>query len=207
MVKSITELDTTEVLSRLKNDVSLSNIELLQKSMPKFYTLKLDKFPSSSVSNLLKKELLNISSITKVEVFAKTYNKIYYVLKLMKSIVCVFVAFVAVTSLLLVLKQTQIWTYEHQERISVMNLFGASFWTKSAVLYKSAVMDSIIAVLLTVGVFTLMDNLAFVQSIFEELSINVPNFILHENGVILLVISLFVSIISTTIAMLKVKKV
>ncbi|MDR1555217.1 MAG: ABC transporter permease [Campylobacteraceae bacterium] len=207
IIKSISELDTTEVLSRLKNDVSLSNIELLQKSMPKFYTLKLDRFPSSSVSNSLKNDLLKIGPITKVEIFAKTYNKIYYVLKLMNFVVFVFVIFAAVTSLLLVLKQTQIWTYEHHERIFVMNLFGASFWTKSAVLYRSAIIDSLIAVFLTIAVFVLMNNLAFVQNIFKELDINTPDFILHKNGVILLIISLFISIVSTTIAMFKVKRV
>ncbi|MDR1284873.1 MAG: ABC transporter permease [Campylobacteraceae bacterium] len=207
IIKSINELDTAEVLNRLKNDVSLSNVELLQKSMPKFYTLKLDRFPSSSVSSSLRKDLLKINSITKVEIFAKTYNKIYYVLKLMNFIVSVFVVFAAVTSLLLVLKQMQIWIYEHQERIFVMNLFGASFWTKSAVLYRSAIVDSLLAVLLTIATFILIDNLEFTQDIFKELGIDAPSFVLHENGAVLLVISLVISIISTTIAMLKVKKV
>ncbi|MDR1460657.1 MAG: ABC transporter permease [Campylobacteraceae bacterium] len=207
IIKSMSELDTAEVLSRLKNDVSLSNIDLLQKSMPKFYTLKLSKFPNSSVSDSLKRDLLKIKSITKVEIFAKTYNKIYYVLRLMKFIVAIFVVFAALTSLLLVLKQMQIWTYEHQERIFVMNLFGASFWTKSAVLYKSAVADSFLAALLTIMTFVLINSLEFTQSIFKELGIDAPNFILYENGAVLLAISLIVSVVSTTVAMLKVKRV
>ncbi|MDR0580417.1 MAG: ABC transporter permease [Campylobacteraceae bacterium] len=207
IIKSVTELDTSEVLSRLKNEVSLSNIELLQKSMPKFYTLKLDKFPSINVSNSLKKDLLKIGSITKVEIFAKTYNKIYYVLKLMNFIVFVFVVFAAIASLLLILKQTQIWTYEHQERIFVMNLFGASFWTKSAVLYKSAIVDSFVAVILTIAIFVLADKIVFVQNVFEELGISAPEFILHKNGAVLLAIALVVSIFSTTVAMSKVRRV
>ncbi|MDR2341922.1 MAG: ABC transporter permease [Campylobacteraceae bacterium] len=207
IIKSVTELDISEVLSRLKNEISLSNIELLQKSMPRFYTLKLDKFPSINVSNSLKKDLLKIGSITKVEIFAKTYNKIYYVLKLMNFIVLIFVVFAAIVSLLLILKQTQIWTYEHQERIFVMNLFGASFWTKSAVLYKSAVIDSFVAVFLTIAVFVLADKIIFIRNIFEELGISAPKFVLYENGIILLVISLFISIFSTTVAMSKVRRV
>ncbi|MDR0408551.1 MAG: ABC transporter permease [Campylobacteraceae bacterium] len=207
IIKSISELDTADVLNRLKNDVSLSNIELLQKSMPKFYTLKLNRFPSSSVSDSLKKDLLDINSITKVEIFAKTYNKIYYVLKLMNFVVCVFVIFAAITSLLLVLKQMQIWTYEHQDRMFVMNLFGASFWTKSAVLYKSAVADSFLAVILTIIIFIFINNLQLIEDIFQELNVSVPSFAIYEDGVILLIISLIISIVSTTIAMLKVKKV
>jgi cell division transport system permease protein len=207
IIKSIAKLDTTNILGRLTSEVSLSNIELLQKSMPRFYTLKLDKFPSSSVSNSLKNDLLKTASISKVEIFAKTYNKIYYVLRLMNFIVSIFVAFAAVTSLLLVLKQTQIWTYEHQERIFVMNLFGASFWTKSSVLYRSAVIDSILAVFLTIIIFILIKNLPFMQDIFDELGITIPDFIIYKDGVILFVISLVISIVSTTLAMFKVKRV
>jgi cell division transport system permease protein len=207
IIKSINELDTTEVLSRLKNDVSLANIDLLQKSMPKFYTLKLDRFPSSSISNSLKNDLLNIKSVTKVEIFAKTYNKIYYVLKLMNFIVSVFVVFATVTSLLLMLKQTQIWTYEHQERISVMNLFGASFYTKSAVLYRSAIIDSFLAVFLTIVIFIFINDLTFVRNVFEELGINAPKFTLYKDGIALIIIAISISMVSTTIAMFKVKRV
>jgi cell division transport system permease protein len=205
IIKSIEELNPDSVLNRLKSDISLPNMELLQKAMPKFYTIKLDRFPSSSLSSSLRNDLLKKQSITKVEDFAKTYNKIYYVLKLMNFIVCVFVVFVAITALLLVAKQMQIWTYEHQERMYVMNLFGASLWKKSAPLYKSATIDSLLAAFLTICVFVVISELPYMQNIFAELGINAPKFLIYKEGVILFGIALLIAIVSATLAIFKVR--
>jgi cell division transport system permease protein len=206
IIKSIEELNPDSILDRLKSDISLPNMELLQKAMPKFYTIKLDKFPSSSVANSLKNDLLKKPSITQVEVFAKTYNKIYYVLKLMNFIITIFVLCVAVTSLLLVEKQMQIWTYEHSERIYIMDLFGASLWKKSAPLYKSAMLDSLLAAFLSICVFVAISELPYMQNVFAQLGINAPKFLIYKEGAFLVGSALFIAIASATLAIFKVRR-
>ncbi|MDR2080990.1 MAG: ABC transporter permease [Campylobacteraceae bacterium] len=207
IIKSVEIIDTENILARFKNDVTLQHMEAVKESMPKFYTLKLDRFPSSSVANSLKNDLLKYPSITKVEIFAKTYNKIYHMLKLLNFIVTVFAFFIVITSLLLIIKQMRIWTYEHQERMFVMNLFGASYWRKSAVLYKMAVTDSFLASFGTAVIFYILDKIPTAASALTELNIAVPHFNILIEGGMLFGIALVISIISTTLAMMKVKQV
>ncbi|MDR1976284.1 MAG: ABC transporter permease [Campylobacteraceae bacterium] len=203
IIKSVEEIDTATVLERFKN----SYMEALKESMPKFYTLKLERFPTSSVINSLKNDLLKYPAVTRVEIFAKTYNKIYHILKLLNLIVSIFAVFIATVSLLLITKQMRIWTYEHQERMFVMNLFGASYWRKSAVLYKMAVTDSFIASLITSAIFFLFDKIPISVNALAELNIKAPAFNILTEGGALLCIALVISIISTTLAMMKVKQV
>ncbi|MDR2790596.1 MAG: hypothetical protein LBB59_06445 [Campylobacteraceae bacterium] len=207
VIKSIEIIDLENTLSRFKDDVTLQHMEAIKESMPKFYTLKLDRFPSASIANSLKNDLLKYPSITKVEIFAKTYNKIYHMLKLLDFIVTVFAIFIVITSLLLIVKQMRIWTYEHQERMFVMNLFGASYWRKSAVLYKMAVTDSFLASFGAAVIFFLLDKAPTAANALRELNIAVPHFNIFMEGSILLGIALVISIVSTTLAMMKVKQV
>jgi cell division transport system permease protein len=206
IIKSIEEIDTATILERFKRDAAFSYMQNLKESMPKFYTLKLDSFPSDTVSNILKKDLLKFPSVTRVEIFAKTYNKIYHTLKLLKFVITVFTIFIAIISLLLIKKQMRIWTYEHQERMFVMNLFGASFWKKSAVLYKMAVMDSITASFCTAVIFFIFDKIPIAVGALAELNIKVPPFNILTEGGMLLGIALVISIVSTTLAMMRVKQ-
>jgi cell division transport system permease protein len=207
IIKSVKEIDTTTVLGRFKNDAAFLYMESLKESMPKFYTLKLEHFPSDTIANSLKNDLLKYPSVTRVEIFAKTYNKIYYILKLLNFVVSVFTVFIAVISLLLITKQMRIWTYEHQERMFVMNLFGASFFKKSAVLYKMAVMDSVIAAFCAAMIFFMINKIPIIVNTLSELNINVPSFSILTEGGILFGIALIISVVSTTLAMTKVKQV
>jgi cell division transport system permease protein len=207
IIKSIEEIDTTTVLERFKNDMAFSYMENLKESMPKFYTLKLERFPSDTIANSLKNDLLKYPSVTRVEIFAKTYNKIYHILKLLNFIVSVFTVFITIISLLLITKQMRIWTYEHQERIFVMNLFGASFWRKSAVLYKMAITDSVIAAFCTTVIFYIFDKIPIAVSALSQLNIKAPPFNVLAEGGTLFGIALIISIVSTTLAMMKVKQV
>ena len=47
----------------------------------------------------------------------------------------------------------EIWKYAHQERMQVMEIFGAPLMLRSGVLFRIAVVDAFIATLLTSGVF------------------------------------------------------
>jgi cell division transport system permease protein len=207
IIKSVEEIDTADVLARFKNDVAIQYMDALKESMPKFYTLKLDRFPSSSIISSLKNDLVQYPSITRVEIFAKTYNKIYHMLKLVNFIITVFAVFIVIISLLLITRQMRIWTYEHQERMFVMNLFGASYWRKSAVLYKMAVTDSFLASFCAAVIFFMIDKIPIAADALSELNINVPSFNLFTEGGTLFGIALVISIVSTTLAMMKVKQV
>ena len=54
---------------------------------------------------------------------------------------------------LLIVRQMEVWRFEHSDRMSIMSIFGAPVWLRSAVLYRLAFVDSIISVLIVGGLF------------------------------------------------------
>lgn len=76
-VESISEISSKKILDRLKNDMSSKNLALLQVALPKFYSLKLSTMPNTKKIESIKQKLLGISTITRIETFAKTLSLIH----------------------------------------------------------------------------------------------------------------------------------
>ena len=47
---------------------------------------------------------------------------------------------------MLIIKQLEVWKLEHNERMYIMELFGAPFWFRGLALFKIAIIDSIISI-------------------------------------------------------------
>lgn len=199
-------MSTKNIIERLKGDISSKNLSLLKIALPKFYSLKLTKFPNKKRLENIRKRLKMHSHITKVEVFAKTHDKIYRIFIVAKSMAYIFTIFIFVISLLLMLKQMRIWVLEHKERMDIMSLFGAAFWMKSAPLYRLAIIDSIVATIVVILIFYFIPQTSFIQDIASELKIIVPKISVFQEGSILLIVGLFFALISVSLVMLRVKK-
>lgn len=102
-------LDPKDLIDRLKNDISDKNLKVLRDSLPKFYSIKLDYLPTQNELNTIKNQLLSIPSISKVETFAKTHDKVYSLLVLMKFVFWLFLFIIILLSFVLFLKQMRIW--------------------------------------------------------------------------------------------------
>lgn len=206
-VSALSEISSKKILDRLKNDMSSKNLSLLQVALPKFYSLKLDQFPDSKTIEGIKEKLLSHSSITRVETFAKTHDKIFKIFLLLKSMIYVFSGFIAFIALLLVFKQIRIWTYEHSRRMSIMSLFGASFFMKSAMLYRMTIVDSLISALLVCLFYSLAPKLALVQEFALEIDITIPEFDFLYDGSALIGMALLFSLVAVTLVARKIGRV
>ena len=82
-----------------------------------------------------------------------------------------------------------------------MELFGAPFWFRGAVLFKIALIDSLIAVFISMSAIYFITNSALFYSILKDLNISLNINYLKEMA-ILLGISLGISIISSVIVVL-----
>jgi cell division transport system permease protein len=205
-IQTVEEVSPKVVLDRLKDDISTQNLSLLQLALPKFYSLKLDIFPSSSQLAKIRSDLEKLESVSKVETFAKTYDKIHRILRITKSMAYVFTALIFVISLLLMLKQMRIWVLEHKERMDIMTLFGAPFWMKSAVLYRLAIVDSIVSTVVVVAFFYVAPSVPEIGHIAREIDVIIPSIDPLKEGGLLLGISLFFALVSVSMVMLKVKR-
>ena len=112
-IESLSEISSKKILDRLKNDMSSKNLALLQVALPKFYSLKLESIPNKKRIEAIKQKLLSINTITRIETFAKTHEKMFKMLQLLQAMVYIFAFFVAFVAISLIFKQIRIWTYEH----------------------------------------------------------------------------------------------
>ena len=203
-VYGIEEIDSKRILDRLKNEMPSKNLGMLQAALPKFYSLKLEKLPDSKKLESIKQKLEAHSSITRVETFVKTHDKVFKMFLLLRSMVYVFAAFVGCIAVFLTFKQVRIWMYEHSKRMSIMSLFGASFFMKSAMLYRMTLVDSLIGAILVCLFYMVMPKLESVKAFVAEFDVVLPAFDPLTEGTMLIVIALLFAIISVSFVARKV---
>ncbi|MCR4942307.1 MAG: cell division protein FtsX [Campylobacter sp.] len=203
--KSLEVLSHKKIIDRLSNDISAKNLGVLQNIMPKFYSLRLKSFPNSSVLNSLRSKLLKIDGVSKVETFSKTHDKIYKILNITRVLCYIFMGFIFIIGMLLMSRQISLWTYRHKERIEIMSLFGAPFLLKSAVLYKSAVIDAIVSALIVIVTFAFLPKFAPIQTLISQVDIVLPS-VSFEQGMWLLGIAVLLSILIVSFVMARTKQ-
>lgn len=187
--------------------MSSKNLALLQVALPKFYSLKLESIPNKKRIEAIKQKLLSINTITRIETFAKTHEKMFKMLQLLQAMVYIFAFFVAFVAILLIFKQIRIWTYEHNRRMSIMTLFGASFFMKSAMLYRMTIVDSLFSSFLVCALYTIAPKLGVVKDFAAELDIVIPEFNIVFEGGVLVGASLLFSLLAVTIVARKIGRV
>ncbi|WP_456382335.1 hypothetical protein [Hydrogenimonas sp.] len=159
LIRSIEPVDAKSVLLRIRKEISKENLEKLKSVIPTFYTLKLRHYPDRERLEKLKKDLLSIPGVKRVQVFEKVHDRLYAMLLFLKTNFFVFGVLIGVIGFLLVMKQMVIWQLEHRERMQIMALFGAPVWLRSGVLFRLAFVDATIAIaLVTSGMIYLVSN-------------------------------------------------
>jgi len=176
IIADVSELNPDSVIKRLNTKMDKKNIELLKVTLPKFYKLKLTHFPNPQEIDKLTKVLLRNTSITKVESFSHNHDNTYKLLLLFKDVISVFAISIFIVTILLILKELRIWQFMHNERMSIMGLFGAPIWLSSAVLFRVAIVDAIIASILTFILFTYLSSSQWILQQFENIGIEVVIF-------------------------------
>lgn len=204
--KDISLISVAKVLDRLKKDISDTNLLLLNNSLPRFYSLKLNNFPDSDGMKNIKNILLKIDGVKRVETFSKTYDKVYKMLLFSKSIFECFTILITIMGVVLIFKQMKIWLFEHKIRVEIMTLFGAPYWLKSAMLYKLALIDSIISTFLVTLFYSILPNLTFFKDLINTLGLDSLDFNLLFDSLILLASSIIVSIIAVSLVMFRTKE-
>ena len=204
-ISSLNEIKKDSYIERLKGDMSSADLAYLKATLPKFYSVKLTKLPNDDELQVITDAIHNYKNVQKVETFKQTFNKFHRYLRFSKSASYIFTIFIFFISILLIIKQMEIWTLEHQNRMYVMGLFGAPFWMKSASLYKSVIIDSVISAILVGLLFYLMPMFVDLAKIRNDLGLELNNFKLLSDTLRLIFLSLIISIIAVTVTILRQK--
>ena len=195
-LSSLEPLSPQKIIDRLSNDISAKNLSILQNALPKFYSLKLSEFPTPQYMDDLKQKLLKFDGITKVETFSKTHDKVFKILNLAKSISYAFMAILCVIGLMLMLKQAKIWLFEHR----------APFWLKSAMLYKSAMVDSLVATVAVGAFFFFLPSIEIFRENAASIDVVLPSLDPSRDIFILFGVAMFLSIFAVSLVMSKARK-
>ncbi len=197
LIERSESIATDQVLERLKGEMSKKNLDLLKVTLPKFYRLYLNRFPTPHEIEKLQKRLQKHSAIERVEGYAQTHDTVYKLMLLFKDVVQIFsIAIAAVTSML-IFKEMRLWQFQHAERMSIMALFGAPVWLRSAVLFRLAIVDAIIATIAVCAAFFLIDQYGWMDKVLNTVGISIELFDFVDDAVRSLVIALGVSIVLT----------
>ncbi|MDQ1263664.1 MAG: cell division transport system permease protein [Campylobacterota bacterium] len=195
LIANVAELSPDNVIKRLNSDMKNTNIELLKLSLPKFYKLSLAYYPTPKEIKELREDLLKSKSITKIEDFSHSHDTVYKLLLLFKNVVSLFALVVLVVTVLLIFKELRIWQYKHNERMTIMALFGAPLWLRSAVLFRLAIVDALIASFVTLGSFVYLSSSPWILEQFNNIGINVIVFDILNDFLMILGVSVSISIL------------
>ncbi|AXX86872.1 cell division protein FtsX [Malaciobacter marinus] len=204
-VNRIVTLKKEEIIDDIKSNLSDTSIKLLRQKLPNFYKIHLEEFPTTTELNNIKDELYKNKNIRKVEIFSKNHNQVFLLLLLINEISLVLFVVILIFSILILAKQIQIWFYEHQEKIAILQLHGASILYSSSTIIKYAILSAFIAFFLVAGLFTFLVNnliLIFPQELSEIVDVEIS---LSSELVKLFFLSLGISILTIFGVLIKYK--
>jgi cell division transport system permease protein len=196
------ELTPDAIIKKLNNEMDEKNIQLLKLTLPKFYKLNLKYYPNPDEIKKLTSDLLSNKNITKVEDYSHAHDTTYKLLLLFKSVVSVFAVSVFIVTTLLIFKELRIWQFKHTERMSIMGLFGAPVWMRSAVLFRLSTVDAVISSVLTFGIFIYFASSEFVLEQFENIGIKVVIFDPINDFLLLLGVAVTLSVLLASMIVL-----
>ena len=202
-IKKIEKIDITNQIEQIKNkfpSLSLNNMKL-----PFFYKLHLNILPSPQKLNEIENTLKSYPFVKRVLTYRSSQTKIYNLLTLLKIVTYIFMIVVATLGFLLIVKQLEVWKLEHNERMYIMELFGAPFWFRGASLFKIACADSIIALIASILLIFYILNSAFYNAILKDLNIFMEVNFYKEFG-ILFMISIIISLFSSVLVIISSKR-
>jgi len=176
IISNISTLSPDDVIKRLNTGMSSKNIELLKLTLPRFYKIQLKYYPTPEEVDRLTEKLLKTPSIIKVENFSHNHDATYKLLLLFKTVIGVFAVSMLIVTILLIFKELRIWQFKHNERMNVMGLFGAALWMRSAVLFRLAIVDALIASAFSFVLFSFISTDIWVLKQFKYIGIKVVVF-------------------------------
>jgi len=200
-IKSIKPISREKIIKEVKDNLSNTSIKLLNNRLPYFYKIYLTEFPTSFTLDKIRKELSKITSIKKIETFSHDHNQIYSMISLIQDIVFILFIVVLVLSVLLLSKQIKIWFYEHQERISIIQLHGGTLLYSSIPIIKTIITSALVSSVVVYAIlYTVAINLSSLIS--PELAAIIPQNINLSFEIIKIVLLAFIIPMLTLVGLL-----
>lgn len=152
-IASLERIRREQIVEEAAKGLDKESKKEILKALPYFYNVGLDSYLGTEEIARIKKSLEALPYVKRVETFGSSYGSAYRLFSFIKLLLKFLIGFMAVVSLLLIVKQMEIWRYAHQERMQVMEIFGAPLMLRSGVLFRIAFVDAVLATMITTGIF------------------------------------------------------
>lgn len=204
--QSLEPIDAESIINKIQGEVSEENLERLKGSLPYYYSIMLSQFPNQArlvqITNVLK----DIKDVKRVESFSKAHDRIYRLLLILKGTIMLFGTILGIVSVLLMIKQVEIWYFEHSERIEIMMLLGAPSWLRNGLLFRLAMMDSVVATLIVSLGSLYLSMQTFLTSLLHEIGVSDSIFMPEFDFIMLLLCALLIANLSVFIVIARITK-
>ena len=185
---------TDKIINNIKDKLSPKSIELLKQKLPYFYKIHLVKYPTTSQLEIIKKELIEIDNVKKVEIFSKNHNQIFLLLLIIQKITAVLFGIILIYAIIIISKQIKIWFYEHHEKIAIMKFHGASILYSASTVIKHAIFGAILSFAIVAALIFILDsNLTLIFPLELQNVVGIKLYI-QEELVKLFLLSIFIAI-------------
>ena len=152
-IASLSPIKREQIVKEAAESLDKQTQKEILNALPYFYNVGLDSYLGTRILEKIKTDLEQLPVIKRVETFGSSYNSAYRLFTFIRFLLKFFIGFMGVVSLLLIVKQMEIWRYEHQERMQIMEIFGAPLMLRSGVLFRIAFVDAVMATMITAGIF------------------------------------------------------
>lgn len=172
LIGGVEPIDAEPFFAEFSDDFAPEVYEQLRSSLPSFYRVRLERYPSAAELLQVTDAVRSMEGIVKVESFAKSQNSISHLLSGLKAASALYLLVILTLNVLLFIKFMEVWSYEHSSRMQIMEIFGAPTWMRSATLVKMAIVSSVIATAITTSMFyyvsILPESSGYIKSIGLE---------------------------------------
>jgi len=200
--QKIEKIDRENIIDDVKKGLSDVSLQMLNNHLPYFYQVYLEEFPTNNELEDIKKTLTKVEMIRDVEVFESEHTSLYSLFVLTKQITMVLFLIVLATSFVMLLQQIRLWLFEYSEKISILQLLGASlsYSTKSLV---KIILVSILISLITIFslMFLIITNFSVLQP--ELLTIMPTVQDMYFESILIVILSISIPAIAFTALIIK----
>ncbi|WP_456428763.1 cell division protein FtsX [Nitratifractor sp.] len=155
-ISSVEAISKERIARQIARGIQNTKTQEILAALPHFYTLHLDRYLSRAAVEKIRKKLLKVPGVKKVETFGENHRAKYNLFLFLKIVFWSFVVLLSLVSFFLIMKQMEVWQLAHRERMRIMEVFGAPMLLRSGVLFRIGITDAIFAVALSGGLFAFL---------------------------------------------------
>ena len=203
-IDSAEAMNREDIAKEVTSGMQDAALAAIMKDLPFFYRVHLTSYMSLDDLKKIRAELKGVSGILNVEIFGENYHSKHTIFRLVKMLLNIFIIMLFIVSIMLVVKQMQVWQLAHRNRMKIMEIFGAPMMLRSGILFKVAIVDAIIATILNIVIFIFIksswsqkSDIDFVKD-NQELLFNVSDlFIQFTTAIVIVAISVIIVAMNT----------